>query len=312
MDANTQILDLLTKFNQLYINAKKSQNLSQNSISLYYRVLERFYDFCADELANNEYLSVNGINKYFLGNYIFSLHKNKISRTSQKTHLTVIKNYLHFIADSDIPEFGFLKVNLSGYKIKTDSKVKDSFSQDDQNRIIAYTQRLDKEKSYLANRNSLLLKMLLFTGVRISELINIKWSDIEEYYDETHGHIITILVNGKGNKQRYTYLLQDEVEDNLEYIHQSQRDNGYLFETAHGNPCNRSNLFVTVKKLLAKAGVAKSGLHIFRHTFARNLVSNNHNLATIKELLGHSNISVTAQFYAVSNENAKKAALFKR
>ncbi|MFN7095059.1 MAG: tyrosine-type recombinase/integrase, partial [Burkholderiales bacterium] len=61
-----------------------------------------------------------------------------------------------------------------------------------------------------------------------------------------------------------------------------------------------------------KAGVAKSGLHIFRHTFARNLVSNNHNLATIKELLGHSNISVTAQFYAVSNENAKKAALFKR
>lgn len=58
------------------------------------------------------------------------------------------------------------------------------------------------------------------TGVRISELINIKWLDIEEYYNSIHGHIITILVNGKGGKQCYTYLLQDEVEDNLDYIRQ--------------------------------------------------------------------------------------------
>ncbi|MDQ5921392.1 MAG: integrase/recombinase XerD, partial [Pseudomonadota bacterium] len=70
-------------------------------------------------------------------------------------------------------------------------------------------------------------------------------------------------------------------------------------------------LFTVVRNILHKSGIKKSGLHIFRHTFARSLVDKEVNLSTIKDLLGHSSISVTAQFYAKSNENAKRNALFK-
>ena len=83
----------------------------------------------------------------------------------------------------------------------------------------------------------------------------------------------------------------------------------YLLNSTHGNQCNRSSLLLLINNLLKKAGINKTGIHIFRHTFARNLVNKNVNLSTIKDLLGHTNITVTAQFYAKSNENAKKDAL---
>ena len=68
---------------------------------------------------------------------------------------------------------------------------------------------------------------------------------------------------------------------------------------------------IITQKELQKHGIKGYGLHIFRHNFARNLVGKDVNLATIKELLGHNSITTTAHFYAKSNENAKKRALFR-
>ena len=106
--------------------------------------------------------------------------------------------------------------------------------------------------------------------------------------------------------------MHDEIKNNLEYLKQYNTSAcPHLFVSTQGNQCNRSSIFDVVKNLLQHAGIYKSGLHIFRHTFARTLVDKEVNLATIKDLLGHSNIAVTAQFYAKSNENAKRYALFK-
>ncbi|MDE1907476.1 MAG: tyrosine-type recombinase/integrase, partial [Rhodospirillales bacterium] len=252
------------------------------------------------------------LTKYFLNNYLNKLTRDGLSKNTQKLHLTVVKSFLYFIADSDLEKFGFLKLKLDGIKIKTEQKEKDSFAQNEQAKLLNYLITLDAKKSYLAQRNSLLIKILLHTGVRISELINIKWSGIAEHYDDKHGYIYVILVYGKGNKERFTYLQHDEVKDNLEFLKLNRlTDSPYLFLSTHGNQCNRSSLFDVVKTLLQQAGIHKSGLHIFRHTFARSLVDRDVNLATIKDLLGHSNIAVTAQFYAKSNENAKRNALFK-
>lgn len=307
---NTNILDVLTKYTILYLDSKLAANLSEKAIYNSKIILKRFYIYVAEEFSDNEYLSITDISKYFINNYINRLTQDGLSKNTQKLHLTVLKGYFIFIADSELEQFGFLKLSLGSIKIKTEQKEKDSLGQAEQTKLLNYVAGLDAKKSYLAQRNALLIKVLLYTGVRISELINIKWTDIAEHYDDKHGYIYVILLQGKGNKERYTYLLHDEVKENFEFLKLNSAASPYLFVSTQGNQCNRSSLFDVVKNLMQQAGINKSGLHIFRHTFARSLVDKDVNLSTIKDLLGHSNITVTAQFYAKSNENAKRNALF--
>lgn len=305
MDENN-LLNVLNSHLILYVEQKTAYNLSKNSITSYTYIIERFYDYVADELAQNEFLSLKDINKYFLNGYVIKLQNLGLSKKTQQLHILVVKNFLYFIADSDIKELGYLKNNIGHFKIKAEQKEKESFSHDDQQRIMNLTSILDEKDSFLANRNSLLIKILLFTGVRISELINIKWADITEYPD-----YYEVLIQGKGGKERKTYLSKDQAEINIDCLKNMSIKSEYLISTSKGFQCDRKNLFKMVNGLLAKAGISKSGLHIFRHTLARNLVEQNYNLSVIKEVLGHSNISITAQFYAKADENAKRNALMR-
>ena len=303
---DNNLLDILNMQFRSYIEQKTAYNLSKNSISTYTRIIERFYDYIANEVAENEYLSLKDINKYFLNGYIIKLQESGLSKKSQQLHIICLKNFLWHIADSDIQEYGFLKNNVNGFKVKAEQKEKESFTQDDQSRIIALTNKLDEKNGFLPNRNSLLLKILLFTGVRISELINIKWSDMVEYPD-----YYEIIITGKGDKERKTYLSKEHAEVNIDCLENLPNKAKWLISTGKGTQCDRKKLFSLVNGLLAKACVSKQGLHIFRHTLARNLVEQNYNLSVIKEVLGHSNITITAQFYAKADENAKKNALLK-
>ncbi len=251
------------------------------------------------------------MSKYFLNNYLTKLTQAGISKNTQKLHVTIIKNFFKFVADYDINEYGFLRDKFNGVKIKTTQKEKVGLLQAEQMRLITHLKHLDGQSSYLPQRNALLIKILLYTGLRISELINIKWTDLAKTEDKIHGTIYSILVTGKGNKERFAYILAAEIEKNLAYLQKNKGKSDYVFISTHGNKCNRTRLYVGIKKIMHDAGITKAGLHIFRHTFARNMVDKDINLATIKDLLGHSNIAITAQFYAKSNENAKRNALFK-
>ncbi len=307
MKNENNLLEILNKYYNLYIEEKTASNLTKNSIDTYTRILERFYDYVSDELAENEFLSLKEINKYFLNSYVLKLQKNELSKKTQQLHILVLKNYLWFLADNDIKKYGYLKTNIHGFKIKAEQKEKESFSQDDQHRILSLTNKLDEKDGFLPNRNSLLLKILLFTGVRISELINIKWIDIQDCTDHYE-----ILIKGKSNKERKTYLSKNYAEININCLENLSNKSTYLISTGKGLQCDRKNLFSLVNGLLAKACVSKQGLHIFRHTLARNLVEQNYNLSVIKEVLGHSNITITAQFYAKADENSKRKALLRK
>ena len=288
-----------------------SQNIAKSTIYNINGALERFLTFISDEQEINAPLGLANINKYFINNYLNFLDNAGLSKETQKLHLTIIKNFLVFVADSDIKNYGFLKLSLDNIKIKTQQREKESFTKNEQRLLLIHIIKLDATQSYLAQRNALLLKILYYTGVRVTELINIKWTDINEFDDVNAGLIYQILISGKGNKQRFTYITYDKIINNLEFLREYNATSAteYLLTSTHGNQCNRSSLLLLINNLLKKAGINKTGIHIFRHTFARNLVNKNVNSSTIKDLLGHTNITITAQFYAKSNENAKKDAL---
>lgn len=305
------VLDTMSKFKVLYLDYKNSNNVSKHTIDNIHFVLDRFYDYISNEANEEKEISVNDMSKYFLSNYLNRLTEEGMAKSTQKLHVIIIKNFFNFIADYDV-KLDFLHDKFGGIKIKTAQKEKVGLLQSEQQKLLICLKNLDKQASYLPQRNALIIKILLYTGLRISELINIKWTDIAKTEDKTHGDIYSIIVTGKGDKERFAYILASEIKNNLDYLEKIKGKSEYVFISTHGKKCDRTRLYVVIKKIMNDAGIPRAGLHIFRHTFARNMVDKDVNLATIKDLLGHANIAITAQFYAKSNENAKRNALFNK
>ncbi len=236
---NEQLLHLITKYTKNYIEYKESANLSKNSINNIKIVLEHFYTFVANEIIENEYLTMFDINRYFLHNYLNYLTKLEINKNTQKLHLNIVKNFLSSIFDDDLEKYSKLKVGITGTKIKTEQKEKSSFTQTEQAKLTNYIEKLDNTKTFLAQRNALLLKLLLYTGARISELINLKWPDIVEHDDSQHGCLYSILLFGKGRKERFSYILFDVIDKNIQFL--KKYNHIYVFTSTQGNQSNRGH-----------------------------------------------------------------------
>ena len=99
-----------------------SQNIAKSTIYNINGALERFLTFISDEQEINAPLGLANINKYFINNYLNFLDNAGLSKETQKLHLTIIKNFLVFVADSDIKNYGFLKLSLDNIKIKTQQR----------------------------------------------------------------------------------------------------------------------------------------------------------------------------------------------
>ncbi|MFN7094853.1 MAG: tyrosine-type recombinase/integrase, partial [Burkholderiales bacterium] len=255
-------------------------------------------------------LTLMDINRYFLNNYIIWLGEQGLQRRSQHLNITVIKQYLTFIADSDIKKYGSLKSNITGVKVKFEQKEAESFNQDEQAKIIGVIKQLDQSKTFTANRMTLILKVLLFHGVRIDELINLTWNKVSEEYDEADGYIYKFTYMGKGVKERSLDFPISFIAKNLEVI-KKHIQSDYVIPSSTGCKMSQGNIFKAVKQLLEKQGITKHGLHIFRHTFGDNNAAMNINLAVMSKLMGHSNTSITSKYYVRVNDKTKRDAVFK-
>jgi site-specific recombinase XerD len=111
------------------------------------------------------------------------------------------------------------------------------------------------------------------------------------------------LSKGKGSKERFVYIPIDMITDELETLRDERGDAWPVCSTRNNTIINRSNLWTIMTGIFRRAGVDQTGLHILRHTFARRLVNSNTNLKTISELLGHSDVSITAKFYAKTSSS---------
>lgn len=305
-----QILALLNQYAKLFLEDKKAASGSKNSLRSYTLILERFYEFVADEVDKHESLLIADINRYFLNNYIIHLDQQGLSRRSQHQHINLIKQFLIFIADDDLANYGMLKSNLSGIKVKFEQKEAESFNADEQQRIIGLIKKLDQAKNFTAQRNSLILKILLFHGVRIDELLSLTWDKVQEEYDEQDGCIYRFTYMGKGAKERSLDFPVTFISSNIVAI-KKHITSDYVVPSTTGGKMNQGNIFKTVKLLLEKLGIVKHGLHIFRHTFGDNNAAMNINLAVMSKLMGHSNTGVTSKYYVRVNNKTKRDAVFK-
>src|SRR5690606_38733877 len=159
--------------------------------------------------------------------------------------------------------------------------------------IDALIQAIDLSSKH-GERNRAMLETLYGCGLRVSELTNLKISDL--YFDEGF-----IKVTGKGDKQRlvpiapttqkYINIYRNEIR-----IHQQvdPKAKDTVFLNQHGRQLTRAMIFTIVKRLAEKAGVQKSiSPHTFRHSFATHLLQNGADLRAIQQMLGHESITTT-------------------
>lgn len=152
------------------------------------------------------------------------------------------------------------------------------------------------------------LLVLMDTGIWISELVNIKISNI----DMSRGMMI---VMGKGQKQRAVPFSNIIRKDLIRYINNSRPlisivESDYLFPAKYGDHLSISSVQQALRRLSKKAGITKCHPHIFRHTFATMFIASNGSAPILKEIMGHESFQTTQKYIHPKAEDLKNSTNF--
>ena len=162
--------------------------------------------------------------------------------------------------------------------------------------------------NYIGVRNSLILEMLYSTGIRVSEIVNIKLSDISK-------EDMSIKVVGKGNKERIVFygkicseLLNLYLKESYYKLNKNNLE--YLILSKTGKKINDREIRMIVDNAATMAGIKiKISPHVLRHTFATHMLQDGADLRTVQELLGHENLSTTQIYTHLTNEKIRNVYL---
>ena len=188
-------------------------------------------------------------------------------------------------------------------------KLKPRVEENEITKLLNYLEKMKKggKRAFTTQRNAIIFKIFLYTGIRAEELVQLRYCDL--VLDETIDNY-TVKIKGKGGKERLVYLSRDIVEDELDFLLKTQLSSDFIAaSTKSGGALATKRVYELLDRIYRGAGVDKRGIHILRHTLARRLVDRNINLETIRDILGHSSIGITSDFYAKTNEKNKRAAL---
>lgn len=279
---------------------KFEKNFSDNTLDAYIRDIKKLEAFVMSELDN---ISPQTISYENLQEYIYQLSKNKISERSQARGISSIKAFFKYLLEEEYRDDNPAAL-LEGPKLGL--YLPDTLSEDDINKIIDC---IDISTD-IGKRNQCILEVLYGCGLRVSELVDLKISNINFKED-------FIIVEGKGEKTRLVPLAKSTAEFIKDYIqtvrNKSKINKKYedtLFLNSRGTNMSRVIVFIIIKELTQKAGISKSiSPHTFRHSFATHLLQNGADLRFIQEMLGHSSITTTQIYTRLKTEELREVIL---
>jgi integrase/recombinase XerD len=279
---------------------KFEKSFSDNTLDAYVRDIKKLESFATTEL---EEVSPQDISYENLQEFIYQLSKKKISERSQARGISSIKAFFKFLLEEEYREDNPSAL-LEGPKLGL--YLPDTLSMDDIDRII---NSIDK-KTDIGQRNQCILEVLYGCGLRVSELVDLKISNI----NFKEGFII---VEGKGEKTRLVPLasstaeyLHDYIQNVRKKIKVNKKHEDIVFLNTRGTNMSRVIVFIIIKELTQKAGINKSiSPHTFRHSFATHLLQNGADLRFIQEMLGHSSITTTQVYTHLKTEELRDVIL---
>lgn len=270
---------LIIRKYQQYLKLEKS--LSKNTLDAYMTDLDKLLNFLQSENIEISDVCLDDLERFSAG-----LHDIGIHPRSQARIISGIKSFFHFLIMADYLEADPSEL-LEGPKIGL--KLPEVLTVEEIDSIIA---AIDLSKNE-GQRNRAILETLYSCGLRVSELTNLKLSDL--YFDEGF-----IKVEGKGSKQRLVPISPRAIKEIKLYF--TDRNRGkikkeyedYVFLARWGKNISRIMVFHLIKELAQTAGITKNiSPHTFRHSFATHLLERGANLRAIQCMLGHESIATT-------------------
>ena len=262
---------------------------SDNTINSYKIDLIEFYEI------NNNLLNVSEDDVF---RYLKYLYDRDLNRNSISRKLSSIRTFYNYLVNNDLVKINYFSDVSNPKKNKN---LPHYLKDDEINKLFS----IPDTSTALGQRNLLIIEMLYATGVRVSELVNIKLKDIDIYND-------SIKIRGKGNKERIVFFgsfCKSALEIYLDEGRKELDKKGsiYLFLNKFGNKLSDRMIRNILDDLILKAGVEKHvHPHMIRHTFATDMLNSGADLMTVKELLGHESINTTRIYTHVSNEQIRR------
>ena len=274
-----------------------TKNLSPKTIYAYMGDLNQFSSFKFN-LKNFDVCS-----------YINYLKQElKLQDSSIKRKIVTLQNFFDYLENQKIINRSpFVKFK---FKFKQEKKLPKTLSINEISRLLNCFNNesigLSTFKQKLFIRNSALIDLLVSTGIRIGEAANITLNDIIS-------NERTILIHGKGRKQRLIYISSNITWERIYKLIKEQKKSNlnYLFTNPKGKPLTIYSIENIYKKYATQAKInLNSTPHFLRHTFATNLLANGADLRSVQEILGHASVATT-QIYTEVTTNRKKQVLKK-
>ena len=275
-----------------YISLEKK--FSVNTITAYKNDLISFRDFLMIEYNQNNLLEVHYPQ---IRNWIVSLVDADISNRTINRKVSSLKSFYKFLQKSEQ-----IVINpLSKHKaLKTAKKVQVPFTSKEINSVL---ENISKENNFTSIRNKLIVELFYSTGIRRTELINLKENNISL----SNG---TIKVLGKRNKERFVPILNSvaiTLKSYLEIKRDYSKNLEELFITETGNKIYETLVYRIINSYFSQvSSKVKKSPHILRHSFATHLLNEGANLNSVKELLGHSSLASTQVYTHNSLDTIKK------
>ncbi|MCH2489163.1 MAG: site-specific tyrosine recombinase XerD [Flavobacteriales bacterium] len=259
------------------------RGLSENTIKNYSFDIQKLMQWLDDQEMADSPISIS---EEILQQFIYAMAK-ELNPSSQSRLISGLKGFFAYLLFEEYRTTNPMQLMESP---KMGRKLPDTLSVSEIDAIIGAIDLSTPQ----GERNRAILETLYGCGLRVSELIELKLSDL--YFEEGF-----IKVTGKGNKQRlipignltikYINVYRKEIRVHQE-IHSSAKDT--LFLNRRGKGLSRAMIFTIVKNLTEKAGIRKTvSPHTFRHSFATHLLENGANLRAIQQMLGHESITTT-------------------
>ena len=280
---------------------KLERSLSENTVENYLRDIHKLENYFSSKETKK--ISWQEINLNHLQEFLTNIHDIGLSANTQSRIISSIKTFFKFLNIEDLRNDNPAELLEAP---KTGRKLPDTLSVEEINLLI---NAIDRSKNE-GERNVAIIEVLYGCGLRVSELINLKISEL--FWDEGFIRVI-----GKGSKQRlvplgsvakkHLTIYLNEIRVHLK-INPNHED--IVFLNRRGNQLSRVMIFTIIKQLAEKASINKNiSPHTLRHSFATHLIEGGADLRAVQEMLGHESITTTEIYTHLDRNYLRQAIL---
>ncbi|HEG2606021.1 tyrosine-type recombinase/integrase [Campylobacter sp. W0066.1] len=283
---------------------KKARNAGLSGVNTYFNPLKKLYEY----LLFYKLYSLKQIDEELLVEILASISAS-LSDASKKNYRIAVINFFAFLdkqneEDQKAHIFDINLKNWAGISGSKGVKLPEYMNEDEVSKFLDAIDNTDFKSNTIRNR--LIIKIIIFTGIRVSEAINIKLKDISEEND-----LYIIRIRAKGNKYRVVMIKKELIEHLLKDVRVNYLScDGLLFVNRNGKALTQAYVSRIVEQILFKAGIRKqkNGAHMLRHTFATLLYKKQKDLVLVQEALGHASLNTSRIYTHFDNEKLKLAA----